>query len=137
MDKNKLCIILCCLCISMSTALAQKTKKRSVNNKCTFVEKDAVNDRDFWFPENPSMNQIDVVNDAESAAMIAYVYVANIYGKKIARIEQPYYVSAVNDSLWMVSGTSKTRSKYKQCKGNFYLIINKSTGKIVSCMHDK
>lgn len=73
MDKNKLCIILCCLCISMSTALAQKTKKRSVNNKCTFVEKDAVNDRDFWFPENPSMNQIDVVNDAESAAMIVYV----------------------------------------------------------------
>jgi hypothetical protein len=42
----------------MSTALAQKTKKRSANNKCTFVEKDAVNDRDFWFPENPSMNQI-------------------------------------------------------------------------------
>lgn len=137
MDKSKLCVIICCLCICIDIAFAQNTKKRTVNNKCSFVEKEAINDKDFWFPGNPSMNQICIVNNAESAAMIAFVYVANLYGKKIAKMEQPYYVSAVNDSLWMVSGTSKPYNKYKQWKGNFYLLIDKKTGKILSFMHDK
>lgn len=137
MDKSKLCVIICCLCINIYTAFAQNAKKRTVINRCSYVEKNAINDKDFWFPGNPSMNQISVVNDAESATMIAYVYAANLYGKKIAKMEQPYYVSLVNDSLWMVSGTSKPRNKYKQWKGNFYLVIDKATGKIVSFMHDK
>ena len=96
-----------------------------------------INEKDFWFPENSSINKVKVVKDAESATMIAYVYVANLYGKKIARLEQPYNVSAVNDSLWMVTGTSKPRNKYKQWKGNFYMVIDKATGKIISFMHDK
>lgn len=137
MDKSKLLVIICCLCICIDVTFAQKAKKRTVKNSCSFVEKKAINDKDFWFPENPSMNQICIVNNAESATMIAYIYVVNLYGKRIAEMEQPYYVSAVNDSLWMVSGTSKPRNKHKHWKGNFYLLIDKKTGKIVSCMHDK
>lgn len=137
MDKSKCYIIMCCLCICTTTLLAQNAKKKTVINKCSFIEKEAINDKDFWFPDNSSTNQICVVKDAESATMIAYVYVVNLYGKKIAKIEQPYNVSSVNDSLWMVSGTSKPRKKYKQWKGNFYMVIDKTTGKIVSFMHDK
>ncbi len=137
MDESKLCVTLCCLCLCIGTAFAQKTKKKTVTNSCSFVEKEAINDKDFWFPPKPSMNQICIVNNAESATMIAYIYVANLYGKKIAKMEQPYYVSAVNDSLWMVSGTSKPRNKHKQWKGNFYLLIDKKSGKIVSFMHEK
>lgn len=97
MDKSKLCVTLCCLCLCIGTAFAQKTKKKTVTNSCSFVEKEAINDKDFWFPPKPSMNQICIVNNAESATMIAYIYVANLYGKKIAKMEQPYYVSAVNE----------------------------------------
>lgn len=126
-----------CLCICTTTLLAQNAKKKTVVNKCSFIEKKAINDNDFWFPDNSSTNQIRVVKDAESATMIAYVYVVNLYGKKIAKIEQPYNVSSVNDNLWLVSGTSKPRNKYKQWKGNFYMVIDKTTGKIVSFTHDK
>ena len=38
--------------------------------------------------------------------------------KKIAKIEQPYSVSLLNDSLWMVSGASKPQNKHKQWKGD-------------------
>lgn len=128
---------MCCLCICTTTLLAQNAKKKTVINRCSFIEKKAIHDQDFWFPENSSMNQVVMVKDAESATMLAYVYVANLYGKKVAKIEQPYNVSEVNDSLWMVSGTSRPRNKYKQWKGNFYMVIDKATGKIVSFMHDK
>lgn len=137
MDKSKFYIIMYCLCICTTTLLAQNAKKKTVANKCSFIEKKAINDNDFWFPDNSSTNQIRVVKDAESATMIAYVYVVNLYGKKIAKIEQPYNVSSVNDNLWLVSGTSKPRNKYKQWKGNFYMVIDKTTGKIVSFTHDK
>lgn len=137
MDKSKFYIIMYCLCICTTTLLAQNAKKKTVVNKCSFIEKKAINDNDFWFPDNSSTNQIRVVKDAESATMIAYVYVVNLYGKKIAKIEQPYNVSSVNDNLWLVSGTSKPRNKYKQWKGNFYMVIDKTTGKIVSFTHDK
>lgn len=137
MDKSKFYIIMYCLCICTTTLLAQNAKKKTVVNKCSFIEKKAINDNDFWFPDNSSTNQIRVVKDAESATMIAYVYVVNLYGKKIAKLEQPYNVSSVNDNLWLVSGTSKPRNKYKQWKGNFYMVIDKTTGKIVSFTHDK
>ncbi len=137
MDKCRFCIILCCLCICTTTLLAQKAKKKKVINRCSFIEKNPICNQEFWFPQNSSTTQESVIKDAKSAAMIAYVYVANLYGVKIAKIEQPYSIYIVNDSLWMVSGTSKPRNKYKQWKGNFYLVIDKKTGRIVSFMHDK
>lgn len=137
MDKNKLYIILCCMCICTSATFAQKTKKRTVTNKCSFVEKEAINNKNFWYPNSLPVGHTNVVNTPESATMIAYVYVANLYGEKIAKLEQPYCVSAVNDSLWWVLGTSKPRNKYKQWKGSFSLIIDKKTGMIVSFMHEK
>ena len=137
MDWNKVYVLLCCMCISATLTLAQNAKKKTVVNKCSFIEKKAINDKDFWFPENSSTNQVVIVKDAESATMIAYVYVTNLYGKKIAKIEQPYSVSLLNDSLWMVSGASKPQNKYKQWKGSFSLRIDRFSGKIVSFMHEK
>lgn len=137
MDWNKVYVLLCCMCISATLTLAQNAKKKTVVNKCSFIEKMAINDKDFWFPENSSTNQVVIVKDAESATMIAYVYVTNLYGKKIAKMEQPYSVSLLNDSLWMVSGASKPQNKNKQWKGSFSLIIDKFSGKIVSFMHEK
>jgi hypothetical protein len=132
----KVYIIACCLCICTNTTFAQ-TKVRTVSNRCSFVEEETIKDKDFWFPENQSMSLLSVVNDTKSAALLTYVYVSNLFGEKIAKIEQPYHISIVNDSLWMVSGTSRPRNKKKQWKGNFYLLINKFNGKIISCMHDK
>lgn len=136
MDWNKVYVLLCCMCISATLTLAQKPKQKTVINRCSFIEKEAINDKQFWFQKIPPKGQV-VVNDPESATMIAYVYVTNLYGKKIAKIEQPYSVSLLNDSLWMVSGASKPQNKYKQWKGSFSLIIDRFSGKIVSFMHEK
>ena len=138
MWRIKQYIILCLTCLSITFALAQKSKQCTVvKNRCSFVEKEAINDKDFWLLKYPPKSKISIVNDPESATTIAFVYVANLYGKKIAKIEQPYSVSLLNDSLWMVSGTSKPQNKYKQWKGSFFLIIDKFSGRIVSFMHEK
>ena len=136
MWRIKQYIILCLTCLSTTFALAQK-QSTVVKNRCSFVEKEAINDKDFWLLKYPPKSPISIVNDSESATAIAYVYVANLYGKKIAKIEQPYSVSLLNDSLWMVSGASKPQNKHKQWKGSFSLIIDKFSGRIVSFMHEK
>lgn len=137
MEYSKVFSVICSLFISITVSFAQINGNRTIKNKCTYIEEHAINDSTFWFPKNLSMNQLSVIKDAESATIVAYVYVANLYGKEIAQREQPYHVTAVNDSLWMISGTSKLRKKRKRRKGNFYIIINKDNGRIISCLHDK
>jgi hypothetical protein len=65
------------------------------------------------------------------------VYASRLYGEKIAKIEQPYNIRLINDSIWYVWGTSRPRSKYKKWKGNFYIAINKNTGALMAYMHEK
>lgn len=137
MEYSKVFIIIYSLFVSITASFAQVNDNRTIKSKYTYIEEKAIKDSTFWFPKNSSMNQICVINDAESAAIVAYAYVANLYGKNIAKMEQPYHITAVNDSLWMVSGTSKLRKKRKRWKGNFYIIINKYDGRLISCIHDK
>ena len=138
MERNKLYIILCFICLNTTWAFAQRPKQEiTVKNRCSYVVKKAINDKEFWVLKNPPKSKINIVNDHESATMIAYIYVSNIYGKEIAKIEQPYSVSVLNDSLWLVTGTPRPQNQYKKWKGSFSLIIDKFTGKLVSFMHEK
>lgn len=68
--------------------------------------------------------------------MLAYVYAQNLFGEDIAKLEQPYHVSLVNDSIWCVSGSSKKISK-KRWKGNFVMAIDKKSGSLLAYMHEK
>lgn len=128
MVSNNIYIFLLCF-IFANNIFAQK---HTINYKCSFLVKDSI--RKSMTP--PIHSQKPVVKDSKSAAMVAYVYVSNIYGEKIAKKELPYKVSALNDSLWQISGTFP-RKKRIQWRGTFYMIIDKNTGKIVSYWHEK
>ena len=45
MDWNKVYVLLCCMCISATLTLAQKPKQKTVINRCSFIEKEAINDK--------------------------------------------------------------------------------------------
>ena len=77
-----------------------------------------------------------LVKSPESAAMLAYIYVQNLYGEDVAKGEQPYQIQLVNDSIWCISGNSQKYRK-KKWKGNFVIAIDKKTGKLIAYMHEK
>ncbi len=135
MAKNKMIVLLFSMYVCSSMLFAQNHKRSATAQKVNYVEKDSMQNSAWAEPYIPP--GICVVKDAKSAAIVASVYVANIYGRKISKIEQPYSVSALNDSLWIVRGAPKRRSKHKPWRGIFIIVVEKKTGKIISCMHEK
>lgn len=137
MDKNRIIVVVLCVCLNIISLFGQKVKSKVVKNKCVYVESAAFNNSHYYLLEHQHNSEKYVVRESSDAASVAFVYVSNLYGKKLAKIEQPYDISILNDSLWLVSGSSKPVSKYKQWKGSFTIIINRKTGGLVSFMHEK
>ena len=111
--------------------------KKKVQYICEYVRTEDFSQNDFWLTKLCSKPKEDViVNSPESAAMLAYVYAKKIYGEHIAKGEQPYKISLVNDSIWCVSGSSKYY-KNKKWRGNFIMVIDKNSGSLLAYMHEK
>ena len=127
-----ICIILVCISIVNAGDHIKKTK-----TNCVYKDKGICNLEDTWMSGWTFYGTKDMVPTSEIAARIAYVYVSSLYGEKIAKIEQPYHITLVDDSIWSIVGENQPRSKYKKWKGSFFLAIDRKTGKILKYMHEK
>ena len=82
---------------------------------------------------SPTQFEEGVIPDAATAAKIAYLYVATVYGESHSVHEQPYQIRLINKQIWTIEGYL---SPYA-LGGTFYICIEKNTGKILAMYHDK
>lgn len=66
--------------------------KKSVQYSCDYVRVEDFSEKDFWLTSASRERDEAIVNSPESAAMLAYVYVLNLYGEAAAKGEQPYRI---------------------------------------------
>lgn len=133
---NKLIFVMIVMFFLSNISQAQRNVKRKSKCTCAYYENPKITESDFWMLKFQNTIKAHTVKDAESAAMVAFIYATNIYGKAIAKMEQPYSVSNVNDSLWAVSGTNGKRNKKKPWRGTFSFLID-SSGRLLFYMHEK
>lgn len=139
--KKLFVLVLIMMCVSASYSKSPIKKKRAKSN-CTYIYKDAnetlssfVHD---WLKLTYCQPNLDsIVKTPKQAIQMAYVYVSSIYGEEIAKKEQPYSVSLINDSLWYIDGTPTHWGQNKEWRGGFSVIINRKNGAILRCMHGK
>ena len=82
---------------------------------------------------SPTQFERGVIPDAATAAKIAYLYVAAVYGENHSIHEQPYQIRLINKQIWTIEGYL---SPYA-LGGTFYICIEKYTGKIWAISHGK
>ena len=82
---------------------------------------------------SPTQFEEGVIPDAATAAKIAYLYVAAVYGESHSVHEQPYQIRLINKQIWTIEGYL---SPYA-LGGTFYISIEKYTGKIWAMSHGK
>jgi hypothetical protein len=82
---------------------------------------------------SPTQFEEGVIPDAATAAKIAYLYVAAVYGEDHSVHEQPYQIRLINKQIWTIEGYL---SPYA-LGGTFYICIEKYTGKIWAMNHGK
>ena len=82
---------------------------------------------------SPTQFEEGVIPDAATAARIAYLYVAAVYGESHSVHEQPYQIRLVNKQIWKVNGYLSPYS----LGGTFYICIEKYTGRIWAMSHGK
>lgn len=130
-------IVFICFVFYLVTLYAGKPiSKNKIKYSCSYTRKDDFSDNNFWLTNCCSIAGGNIVKTPESAVMLAYVYAQNLYGEDIAKMEQPYNVRLVNDSIWCISGSSKVARK-NGWKGSFTMAINKNTGALLAYMHEK
>lgn len=122
--------------IMISVYAGKPVTKNKVSYSCTYTRAEDYSVKEFWLTNCCSGTSENIVRDQESAAMLAYIYVKNLYGDDVAQKEQPYKIGLVNDSIWCINGTSREYKK-KKWKGNFIIAIDKKTGKLLAYMHEK
>lgn len=110
------------------------TKK--VQHFCSYTCAEDIFAKEFWLTKCCSEKKDNLVMSPESVAMLAYVYVKNLYGEEVAKGEQPYQIQLVNDSIWCISGNPQ-KYKKKKWKGNFVIAIDKKSGALLAFMHEK
>lgn len=82
---------------------------------------------------SPTQFEEGVIPDAATAAKIAYLYVAAVYGESHSVYEQPYQIRLINKQIWTIEGYLSPYS----LGGTFYICIEKYTGKIWAMSHGK
>ncbi len=129
MEKSKYFIILCCICCFAFTAFAKKTKGKIAKTEISYVEEKP---KDLGRPIRvlDEKYKLTIIEDAKSAATVAFVYASSFLGKKHAEQDQPYSVQLLNDSIWVVKGANHGM-------GHFIMNINKFTGQQTNYMHGK
>ena len=110
------------------------TKK--VQYFCSYTRAEDVSAQEFWLTKCCSEKKNNLLKSLGSVAMLAYVYVKNLYGEEVAKGEQPYQIQLVNDSIWCISGNPQ-KYKKKKWKGNFVIAIDKKSGELLAFMHEK
>lgn len=110
--------------------------KYKIQYSCSYTRTTDLTEENFWLTKLCDSTNRNIVKSAESAVMLAYVYVLNLYGEGVARGEQPYRVNLVNDSIWCISGNPQ-KYKNKKWKGSFIIAIDKNTGRLLAYMHEK
>ncbi len=95
-----------------------------------YTGKDISGTRSFL---SPTQFEEGVIPDAATAAKIAYLYVAAVYGESHSVHEQPYQIRLINKQIWIIKGHL---SPYA-LGGTFYICIEKYTGKIWAMNHGK
>ena len=120
----------------LSLYAGKPVSKKKVQYTCKYIRKEDFKETNYFFTDYCHRTSDNIVNSPESAAMLAYIYVQNLFGKDVAKGEQPYEVSLVNDSIWHVCGNSRYYKK-KKWKGSFIIAIDKRTGSLLANMHEK
>ena len=82
---------------------------------------------------SPTQFEEGVIPDAETAAKVAYLYVAAVYGESHSVHEQPYQIRLINKQIWTIEGYLSPNA----LGGTFYICIEKYTGKIWAMSHGK
>lgn len=133
---KKIFILFLSLLILQTLYAGNPIKENKVQYSCEYTRAEDFSQEDFWLTKLCVITKKSIVNTPESAAMLTYVYVLDLYGEDIAKGEQPYQISLVNDSIWCINGSSKHYKK-KKWKGNFIIAIDKKTGSLLAHMHEK
>lgn len=136
MKMKRLFVLFCFLFLLITLYAGKPVRKDKILYSCSYMRMDDFTEKEFWLTKCCPRVSGEIVKSTESAAMLAYVYAQNLFGEDIAKLEQPYHVSLVNDSIWCVSGSSKKISK-KRWKGNFVMAIDKKSGSLLAYMHEK